>query len=169
MDYREKQKRPPRFYVKLEEEKPYAITWRTGKDKVAKLFSTDLDRFEWERSPECQALKDEGYKLRREDKYISKVKSGLIVEQGNGLVYDVYILDFNKCEIYEQTVELETANRVNTEARKTIAMHNERLKEQIKKLEDNDDKLDDLKCEFMKLCNEWNAAFQRALSRRHSK
>ena len=167
MDYREKQKRPPRFYVKLESETTYAITWRTGKDKVAKLFKTDLDRFEWERSDECKEIKANGYTLRHEDRYISKVKSGLIIERGGNLVYDVYILGYNKCELYEKTVISERAHQVNVEARKAIAMHNERLNEQIKKLEEDNDNLEQLKFEYLKLCREWDATYQRALAKRY--
>ena len=92
----EKSRRPPKLYIKLEEGKPYAITWLADACKVCKLFCTDADRSIWLDSSEGLRIAASGKILKKEDGYICKSKLGMVIDiDTNHPIYDEYTGDGN--------------------------------------------------------------------------
>lgn len=87
----EKQKRPPKFYIKLEDENPFSITWLSEGCKACKLFASADECRLWLKSEQAIRFKSIGIKLKEEHYYIYRSKIGPIIDiDTNRPVFDVY-------------------------------------------------------------------------------
>ena len=165
---KESSKRPKHYYIKLEEETPYAVTWVTGRDKKAMLFASLEDRYKWTKSIEYSNLKSIGYKLKLEDKYICKTKAGLVYEHDkhNTLVYDVYELDFNRCTLSDNLDAEQVKINTRRAAIDTVRMYETKLNELKQSFENYDEKFYERVTDYRRLCSEVEALIQRTLAKR---
>ena len=103
----ERKRRPSTLYVKLEKDRPYAVTWLTQDQKMCKLFEKEIDRINWLRSPEGISIHN-NFKTKKEDFYICKSKLSPIYEFDDGrieLVIDAYTNEPNvnlKATVYKE-------------------------------------------------------------------
>ena len=126
----EKSRRPPKFYVKLESENPYATTWLADSGKACKLFATQIERELWLNTEEALRLKVSGNKLKKEDLYICKSKIGPIIDiDTNHPIYDVYSMTENLALLDEDMIRGVNSSRAsigrkNKVKEKINALHN---------------------------------------------
>lgn len=115
----EKSRRPPKLYIKLEEEKPFAITWLADTCKACKLFYSNSEREVWLKSLEALKLLADKVKLKKEDSYICKSKIGPIIDiDNNELVFDTYTMALNVAQLDSDLIRTNDESKVSRGRRK---------------------------------------------------
>ncbi len=135
----ERQRRPPQYYIKLEDCSMYSVTWMNANCKVAMLFGSMKEREEWLKSKESLEIVNNGHKLKKEDYYIYRSKAGLIIDyRTNKPVFDMYTNAYNTCKIEDNISYLEHRKTIVGNARDKIKSRMQRIRELKIQIQDID-------------------------------